>query len=268
MIRSMFKLLSLVVGLATASVTVGGCAAQRSMAPSMKALALNTAKPVLKRNHFKQDRSTAVSEEQIHRILDAPVFLEKDARVGIVPVASGYAPDPDLPLATVPGSVSTALERSGLFEVTTEVSTDWPTHTGIAGLRELATRYRCEYLLLYRHRFVDREWTNGWGAMWLTVIGGFFVPMNTIETAGVVEATLFEVKTGTLLFTVYERVSSKADENIWQNDRKRRAHKRDLLDTATDAIAKLVVGKVRLLAAARPDTMGVAPQVGVLAPKP
>ncbi len=34
-------------------------------------------------------------------------------------------------------------------------------------LRELAARYRSEYLLLYRHRFVDRSYTNAWGWLYL-----------------------------------------------------------------------------------------------------
>ena len=35
-----------------------------------------------------------------------------------------------------------------IFEVATEMSTDWPADGGISGLRELAARYRAEYLLL------------------------------------------------------------------------------------------------------------------------
>lgn len=55
-----------------------------------------------------------------------------------------------------------------LGQVVSEVTTDWPTDGSIAGLRKLAARYRGEYLLLYRHRFVDRSWTNGWALSWLT----------------------------------------------------------------------------------------------------
>ena len=36
------------------------------------------------------------------------------------------------------------------------------------------------------------------------------LPGTTIESAGVLEATLFDVKTGTILFTVHERVRMEA----------------------------------------------------------
>lgn len=218
----------------------------------MKPLPLQTPKP-LKTNVFKGDKTPIISELDIARVLDAPVFLEDRARIGVVPVATGYKIDKDLPVTHVPGELSDALEGSRLFEVTTEVSTDWPAGSGIPGLRELASRYRCEYLLLYRHRFVDRDWVNGWGAMSLTILGTFFVPMNTLETAGVLEATLFDVRSGTLLFTIYERVHARTDENVWQNDRKRRELKERLLSKAALKLADQVVAKTRLLAAARPD---------------
>jgi hypothetical protein len=190
------------------------------------------------------------------------VFLEPDARLGVVPVATCYEPDPDLPLAVVPHQLSQDMEDSGLFEVTTEVSTDWPTDRGISGLRELAARYRSEYLLLYRHRFVDRTYTNAWGWAYVTVLAVPFVPSQTIETAGVLEATLFDVKTGTLLFTVFERVHAESDENLWHNDRKRREMKTRLLTGAAERLSAQVVAKTRFLVAARPEALSRTARVG------
>ena len=106
---------------------------------------------------------------------------------------------------------------------------------------------------MYRHRFVDRSWTNAWALSWLTFVGGFITPQRTIEVAGVVEATLFDVKTGTLLFTSFERAYDRDDENIWQNDRKRRDVKTHLLREATKGLADKVLDQVRRLVAARPQ---------------
>lgn len=235
------------------AIAMVGCGASKMLHPRMKPLNL-TGKKAKKKptNPFKRDRIGGITEERLHKLLEAPVFLEGGARLGVVPVSTGYAVDRDLPLVSVPASVSTAVQEAGLFEVATEVTTDWPADRGVRGLRELAARYRCEYLLLYRHRFVDRQWTNGWAALYLTVIGAFMVPSHTLETAGVLEATLFDVKSGSLLFTVYERVVARSDENVWQNDRKRRQLKQGLLDTAAKKLAAQVVGKTRRLADARP----------------
>ncbi len=234
-----------------------GCAAPRpALQVAMEPLQLG--KPaakteVLEKNHFKRDHAGSISEEDLRKVLRAPVFLEADARLGVVPVATCYQPDPDLPLAVVPQELSRAMEDSGLFEVTTEVSTDWPADRGISGLRELAARYRSEYLLLYRHRFVDRSYTNDWGWLYITVLGVLFAPSQTLESAGVLEATLFDVKTGTLLFTVFERVHAESDETVFHNERKRRLLKEKLLSEAAEKLAAQVVEKSRRLAAARPD---------------
>jgi hypothetical protein len=208
--------------------------------------------PLLVENHFKRDVMGDVTEAQLREILASPVYLEPDARIGVVPVATGYALDEDIPIGTPPGLLREALASSGYFTSVTEVSTDWPTGMNIGGLRERAARYRVEYLLMYRHRFVDRSYTNGWGAMWLTIIGGLFVPSRTIDVAGVVEATCLDVKTGTLLFTSLERVSGHSQENIWQDARKRRVLKQKLLDGALKTLTGRVLEHFQFLIAARP----------------
>jgi hypothetical protein len=232
-----------------------GCGGMRkALQVDMKPLALEESKApgILKENHFTRDNAGSISEQNLRKVLAAPVFLEGSARLGVVPVATCYEPDPDVPLAVVPQELSKSMEDSGLFDVTTEVSTDWPADRGVSGLRELAARYRSEYLLLYRHRFVDRSYTNGWGWAYFTIVGALFVPSQTMETAGVLEATLFDVKTGTLLYTIFERVHDESDENIWHNDRKRREMKTRLLEEAAKKLADRVVQKARRLAAARP----------------
>jgi hypothetical protein len=242
-----------VLALALAAVT-GGCATAR---PALRAelAPLNLRRspgPVLQDNFFRRDGSGSITEEDLKRVLAAPVFLTPGARLGVVQVASGYEPDGHVPLAAVPGELSQALEASGIFDVATEVSTDWPADHGVSGLRELAARYRSEYLILYRHRFVDRTWTNAWGWAYLTVVGAFMVPSQTLETSGVLEATLFDVRTGSILFTVFERVASSRTANVWHNDLKRRDMQERLLARAAGKLAQHVVTRARRLAARRP----------------
>jgi hypothetical protein len=176
----------------------------------------------------------------------------------VLPVSTGYGADEDVPLTRVPGLLGEALDDSGLFEGVSEVSTDFPSDGSLAGLRELAARYRAEYLLLYRHRFVDDAYANPWAASYLTLVTIPFVPGHTLETAGVVEATLLDVKSGTLLFTVFQRVHAKTSENVWLHDRKRRELKEQLLVDATRALTEQVMLKIRRLVSARPGEAAAA----------
>lgn len=242
------------VALLLSSVTTG-CGASRKPLRAEMAPAVAMAKPAepapLQENVFRRDRSREVSEDAIARVLAAPVFLEAGARLGVVPVATGYGLDDGVPLARVPEVLTDALAHTDLLEVSTEVSTEWPTHRSIAGLRELGTRYRTEYLLLYRHRFVDRTHLNGWAWTYATVLGWLLAPGETLETAGVLEATLFDVRTGTILFSVFERVHAEQRTNTWQHDRKRRALQAKLRGAAAERLADRVVGQIRTLADAR-----------------
>ena len=232
-----------------------GCATSApKLQASMEPMAVQEATPqVLTENHFRQDRTGNLTEDQLREILESPVFLEEDTRLGIVPVATAYEADTELPLTSVPSSLSGALEKTGFFDVTTEVSTDWPKDHSVAGLRELAARYRAKYLLLYRHRFVDETRTNGWGWTYPTIVGILATPARTYEVAGIMEATLFDPRTGTILFTAFERVHAQERLNVWHPDHKHQEIKKALLEEGTDKLAKTVTGKVRRLVAARPQ---------------
>ena len=241
------SLLLLLMGTACAS-SQGKLRAEMEEMPVQK-----QATKKLDKNHFQTDKTGNLDEEDLREILDAPVYLEKQARVGVVPVATAYSVDQEVPLDTVPRSIGDALEDTGFFEVTTEISTGWQRDRGIAGLRELAARYRVPYLLLYRHRFVERKRTNAWGVTYPTVIGALATPHKTVEVAGVMEATLFDVRTGTIMFTVFERVHDETKMNVWHQDHKKRELKTGLLQEATDKLSDKVTSKVRYLIAAAPN---------------
>lgn len=231
-----------------------GCAAAHSSlrgAAELAPLALAPAPAPLVDNHFLRDRS-AVNPSQLKEILAAPVFLEANARVGIVPVASGYGPDQEVPREGVPATLAEALEGSGLFDMASEVSTGWPADSGLPGLQELAARYRTEYLVLYRHRFVEESHSNGWAAGYATVVGALFFPGQTLEADGLLEATLYDVKTGTILFTVNERVHRSAISAPPMAAGKLAALRSALLAEGGPRLAQHVLSRCRKLAALRP----------------
>lgn len=199
-----------------------------------------------------------MTDAELDRILSSPTFLPAGTRLGVVPVQTAYGPSDELPVAAIPGVLADRLEGTGIFEAVSEVSSDFPSDRNLVGLREIAARYRSDYLLLYRHRFVDRDHVNAWAVLYATVVGIPFLPGRTLETAGVVEATLYDVRTGTLLFTVFQRVHDDSQENVWQNDRKKLAMCERLLKEATDKVTDQVIAKLRRLVAARPKDAGQA----------
>jgi hypothetical protein len=237
---------------ALAALSGTGCAAAHgALHPSLPPLGVS-APPELAVDHFQRDRAGGVSEDGLRAVLDAPVRLDTTQRLGVLPVTDSYRPERALPIAAVPAELTRSLEAAGLFQATSEISADWPADGDVPGLRELAARYRSGYLLIYRHRFVDADYLNAWGWLYPTVVGAIVAPSRTLETAGVLEATLFDVRTGTILFTVYERVRASSDETPWYPDRKLGAMKTRLLEQAAGKLAEQVVSKVRRLAAPPP----------------
>ncbi|MBI3071087.1 MAG: hypothetical protein HYY84_03065 [Deltaproteobacteria bacterium] len=253
-------------------VPLASCASAGGLRAELRPLSLVRAAPtrtLLRDNHFTRDTVGGISEENLKKILDAPVYLAEGARLGVVAVASGYEIKGEAPLVEIPAELSRALEDAGgLFKAATEVSTDWPADRGLGGLRELAARYRSEYLLLYRQRFVNRSLTNAWAWLTPTIIGALIAPTNTLEMAGVLEATLYDARTGSLLFTVFERVHRVTDVNIWNNDKKRRDMEASLLKGATKRLADQVVSKTRRLAGLRPKTPVAVPATADLSVPP
>ncbi|MGI5861939.1 MAG: hypothetical protein ACOX6T_07750 [Myxococcales bacterium] len=231
------------------------CAASRSMAPhaSYQPTADQAPPPQqpLDRSLFAPRGSSGLTEADIARILDAPITLELPARVGVAALAQPF--QPQAPARIEAGVAATralaeALEGTKLVSLATDVVTRMPTGTGIEGLRELAARYRTPYLLLYTEDFEDRSHANGWSALWITVIGGLLSPSRTLAAEGVLQASLFDVRTGTILFTVQERVgfarkhlpigASGAYEELL----------RKTADEATKSLADRVVAKLQRVA--------------------
>lgn len=225
-----------------------GCATARLGVPE---LSLISNVPTLEENHFSRDRMS-LGEPELRQILAAPVFLEEHARIGVLPVMGGYAPDAEVPVDALPATLTDSLEGSGLFELASEISAEWPTSSGTAGLRELAARYRTEYVLLVRHRFADSTHANGFAVGFITLIGALLLPGTTIESAGVLEASLFDVKTGTILFTIHERVRDERIAAPPAVEGKLQVMHRELLAGAAKRLGEQVIVRCQRLVASRP----------------
>jgi rhombotail lipoprotein len=177
------------------------------MGPSAPSMAAMPAPAVLQQSLFTKDSSGALGENDLQHVLSTPIDLQFPARVGVVPLAQAFDPRGPVSIGTrsvAARDLATALIGGPHYSHVSDVSTDLPNTGGIEGLRLIAARYRLRYLLLYSERFEDSTHLNGWAWLYPTVLGMFVAPGVTVESSGLVQADLLDVRTGTILFSVVE----------------------------------------------------------------
>jgi hypothetical protein len=227
-----------------------GCGAGRMhMASARMAEAAPAEAPVpLERSVFARDPEGALSEEALQQILAAPIELDLPARVGVLPVitASDWrGPSPDyqkLPLGL--SAFTRALRGSEAFSLITEMLPIPSGALGMEALREIAARYRLRYVFLYREQLRHRSKLRGAALGYVTVLGALFIPGQRLEVDGVIEASLFDVKTGLLLFTVRRSVSGHRGSNLWYTGDKLDRLGAIVLEKYAPALAEDVRGDV------------------------
>ena len=196
------------LGLVLASVSPCACA-MRAMPPPTQTSALQAARPpalpLLQRSLFERFPGGQLSEHDLQRVLASAPELSLPARVGVLPIlpardSRGPAPD----YHTLPPGVRPlvdTLRRGDTFTIVTEMMPIPSGALGMEALREIAARYRLRYVLLYREATRSRSSLNGaaWG--YGTLIGALFMSGHTLRVDAQLEASLFDVKTGLILFT-------------------------------------------------------------------
>jgi hypothetical protein len=176
------------------------------------------------RSLFARDPGGQLAEEDLQRLLASPIELDLPARVGVLPIltaADWRGPSPDW--HTVPAGVAPfarALRGAEPFTVVTEMLPIPSGALGMEALREAAARYALRYVFLYREGVQRHSRVNGFAAGYVTVLGALFMPGQTLEVEGYLEASLFDVKTGLLLFTVRRTIAARRTSNVWYNDAK------------------------------------------------
>jgi rhombotail lipoprotein len=247
--KTPLRKLAPIVALGLASLT--GCAAA-SMETRPGAIAVAPRAEVLTRSHFSRDGSGALGEDDLQKVLSTPIDLVFPARVGVVPLASPFDAKGDVKVSTrmtAAHDLARSIPRSGHFSHVSDISTDLPNVGGIEGLRALAARYRLRYLVLYSERFEDDTHANGWAALYPTLIGMFLVPGVTVESRGMVQADLLDVRTGTVLFSVVQPVRVQSKEWMVSAARAHRELQRAAASEAAKALAKHVIAQTDELVA-------------------
>lgn len=259
--------------IAALSSTLVGCAAghRAPEAPGMQAVAAPAA-PMpapIARSLFAKDSSGSLGENDLQKILEAPLDLELPARVGVVPLASPFDAQGNVSIATratASRDLARSLAGNPYFSHVSDVSTEIPNTGGLEGLRVIAARYRMRYLLLYTERFQDDTHLNGWAWLYPTIIGMFAAPGVTVRSTGLLQADLFDVRTGTILFSVVQPMEVNENEQMIGAARAHKEHQSKVASEAAKALAKLVSKQVNELVAAAEEGAATERKVRLLPP--
>lgn len=206
-------------------VSLTACGAKMKMAssamPSAQAsMAAPAAPPPLDRSVFARDPNGQLSEDMLQKILASPIELDLPSRVGVLPIltASDWrGPSPDY--THVPAGVSplvVRLRKDAAFSLVTEMMPIPSGSLGMEALREAAARYRLRYVILYREVLAKKNHLNAWAWGYISGVGALFLPGKQNEVFGYIEATMFDVKTGLLMFTTRRSVYASARSNEWR----------------------------------------------------
>jgi hypothetical protein len=238
------------VCLALAALALAGCGAKMKMASARMAeapMAAQPEPPPLDRSLFARDPHGQLTEDALQKILAAPIELELPARVGIIPVLTatdwrGPSPDYHVPAGVAP--FVRKLRGTEPFSLVTEIMPIPSGALGMEALREIAARYRLRYVVLYREVIARKKKVNRWAWGYATAVGALFLPGQQHEVYGYIEATMFDVKTGTLMFTTRRAVQGSRRNNVWYQDDKLAALSSKLVGTyapelATDLMSDL-----------------------------
>lgn len=203
-------------------VVVSGCAGRpyKMASAPMAAAAPAAPPPPLDRSVFARDPNGQLSEDALQKILASPIELDLPSRVGVLPIITatdwrGPSPDYD----HVPAGVSplvARLRKDAAFSLVTEMMPIPSGALGMEALREAAARYRLRYVILYREVLAKKHHLNAWAWGYATAIGALFLPGKQHEVYGYIEATMFDVKTGLLMFTTRRAIMASKSSNEWR----------------------------------------------------
>ena len=183
-----------------------------------------TAPPPLERSVFARDPGGQLSEDALQKILASPIELDLPSRVGVLPIITATdwrGPSPDF--VRVPpglGSLVGRLRKDAAFSLVTEMMPIPSGSLGMEALREAAARYRLRYVILYREVLAKDHHVNPWAVGYATGVGAMFLPGQSQEVYGYIEATMFDVKTGLLMFTTRRAIAASQRENEWRTSEK------------------------------------------------
>lgn len=223
--------------------------------------------PVLTHSVYGPEGS--VGENDLQTSLGSSIDLQFPARLGVVPLAKPFDPKGKVALHVrhvAASELGQNLMGSKFFTQVSDVDTTLPNVGGIEGLRAIAARYRVRYLLLYSQTFEDATHLNGWAWTYPTILGMFVAPAVTVESSGVVQADLLDVRTGTILFSVAEPVGVSSMQFMIGAARAHGKAQNDAATKAAPRLAKRVLAQTAALVELAQNALQTKPKPLYLPP--
>lgn len=155
----------------------------------------------------------SVTEEDIQKAFDQRPVIKPDSTVGIVCVKQDTGSVAALRTVSADESKSwEAIFRDDyLVADTVSLSSPLsPSTRNIRLLRKNAATFNCDLLLIYGVSCDYSRRPNPLSLLYMTVVGAFFVPGDTITTASIAKAVLLDVRTG----HVYGAVEASATSTM------------------------------------------------------
>ena len=234
-------------------VAIAACGGKATMKSAREAPATAGAPAVLDRSVFARDPNGQLSEDALQKILAAPIEIALPARVGVLPIQTardwrGPGPDDRVPAGV--GRFVETLRRDAQFSLVTQTMVIPSGALGMEALREIAARYRLRYLLLYREVLAKQQRLGPWAWGYATVVGAFFLPGQKQEVYGYIEASMFDVKTGLLMFTTRRSIAASQTTNTWHRSVKLEQLASNATTSFAPALATDVLSDLRNFTAA------------------
>jgi rhombotail lipoprotein len=227
--------------------TACGAATPHAAAPSSSGAA---AAPSLERSLFSKDVTGALTEDDLQRVLDAPIQLEFPGRVGVVALDEAFRAERGADVteqSLVTAAFTRAITGSPRFSHVTDVSTELPNPSGLEGLRTIAARYRIRYLLITSTRTEDTSHLNNWAWLYATGVGLFAAPGMTVSSRGLMHASLLDVRTGTVLLTASEPFQTSKVTWLVGHERDQRGAEEKAKREAAGKLARTVLTQTEQL---------------------
>ena len=247
-----FQNLLFASAIAWAGLASTGCAGSARMPESPSAPPSAAPAPALERSLFSRDLTGSVAEDDLQKILASQLDLAFPARVGVVTLGEAFRAEASAPVgqqAVLGPTMTRALEGSPHFSHVTDVSTGLANPHGVEGLRTIAARYRVRYLLLCNVVTEDTSHLNNWAWLYPTIVGFFVAPGVTVGSQGLLEASLMDVKSGTVLFTATEPFESSSAAWVIGSSRHHTKVDSKAVSEAASRLARSVLSQTNAVAA-------------------
>jgi len=159
------------------------------------------------------ERRRAVTEKEIQEAFDHKPTIKGGNTIGIVFVSASDSSGNAVQVATADENKAwqSALQDSYLVSEVVFLSSEFTRSVrDIRVLRKNAAMLNCDLLLIYGISCDYSRRANPLSALYITVIGAFFVPGDTLTVAGIAKAALLNVRTG----HVYGVVEASASQSM------------------------------------------------------